>query len=91
MAAVVAVADGDVAGVEEGEERVKGGEARGICDGGVFEEYAEDCFEAGCVRGGVPRVDVFILGEGRLRSRVKRAKLVRVGVVAEGGCYMDGW
>ena len=54
MRAVVAITDGDVAWVEEGEERVKGGETRGICDGGVLEEHAEDCFEASGVRGGVP-------------------------------------
>jgi hypothetical protein len=46
---MVAFADGDAAGIEEGEGCVEGGEAGGVADGVPFEEGGEDCFEAGWV------------------------------------------
>lgn len=62
MAAVVAAGEGDAARVEEDEERVEGGEAGAVGQGGRAEEGGEDSFEAGGVGGGVARVDVGVEG-----------------------------
>jgi hypothetical protein len=48
-----------VAGVEEGEGCVEGGEAGGVGDCFSVEEGCEDCFEAGWVWAGGAGVDVF--------------------------------
>ena len=64
VAAVVAVADGDGLGVEEGEEAVEGREAGGVRYAGCFEERGEDGFEAGCVGCGVAGVDMLLVAVG---------------------------
>lgn len=58
VAAVVAFADGDPAGVEEGECCVEGGETGGVGDCFAVEEGGEDGFEAGWVGAGEARIDV---------------------------------
>lgn len=58
MAAVIAVSDGNAAGIEEGEGCVEGGEARGITDRVAIEEGSEYGFEAGRVGRRETGVDV---------------------------------
>lgn len=58
VAAVVAVADGDPAGIEEGEGCVEGRETGGVGDCFAVEEGGEDGFEAGRVGAGETRIDV---------------------------------
>lgn len=70
MGAVVAVADGDAAWVEEYEGGVEGGEARAVGDHVPVEEGLEDCFEAGVVWVCVAGVDMGGCGEvGELGRR----------------------
>lgn len=58
VAAMVAFADGDAAGVKEGEGCVEGGETGGVGDCFAVEEGGEDGFEAGWVGAGEARIDV---------------------------------
>ena len=62
MAAVVAVADGDAAGVEVNEEGVEGRETGGVGQAVRVHQGGEGCFEAGGCWSGEAGVDVGIVG-----------------------------
>lgn len=56
VAAMVAVSDGDTFRIQEGEECVKGTEARRIGQSWAIENVGEDGFEASGVWSGIPRI-----------------------------------
>lgn len=58
MTAVVAIADGDAAGVEQGQGAMQGRQPGGVAYNLAVEEGGEDCFEAGRIGCGHARVDV---------------------------------
>jgi hypothetical protein len=67
MAAVVALADGDPARVEQDKGRVQRGEPAGVAYGVAVEKRRGDGFEAGCIRREFARVDVVLSVEFFLR------------------------
>jgi hypothetical protein len=67
MAAVVALADGDPARVEQDQRRVQCGQSAGVAYGVPVEKRRGDGFEAGCVRREFARVDVVLAVEFFLR------------------------
>lgn len=58
MTAVIAFADGDTAGIEQGQGCMEGGEAGRVTNGGTIEEGRENSFEASRVRRRGTGVDV---------------------------------
>lgn len=61
VTAVVAFADGNAFGVEIDERGVEGGETGCVCEGGAFEDAAQNCFEASGGGGAHAGIDVSIL------------------------------
>ena len=71
VGAVVAVADGDAAWVDEGVGGESGAEAGGVGQGWGSEDGGEEGLEAGRGRGRLTGVDVGVRGEGALRSELE--------------------